>query len=68
MSIAIDAEERIFTLHTENTTYQMKADSFGTLLHVYYGERTDDSDKSYAIYMSGRGFSGNPYDMGKEHK
>ena len=67
MSIVVDAEKRLFTLHTKNTTYQMKADDFGTLLHVYYGERTDDSDKSYAICMRGRGFSGNPYEMGKEH-
>ncbi len=68
MSIVIDAEKRLFTLHTKNTTYQMKADSLGTLLHVYYGKRTDDSDKSYAISMRGRGFSGNPYERGRDQK
>ena len=63
MSIIVDAEKKLFTLHTNNTTYQMNADSLGTLLHVYYGERSDDSDKSYAICLRGRGFSGNPYEM-----
>ena len=68
MAIVIDAEKRLFTLHTKRTTYQMKADSLGTLLHLYYGERTDDSDKSYAICMGGRGFSGNPYEMGRGNR
>ena len=68
MSIIVDAEKGLFTLHTKNTTYQMKADNYGTLLHVYYGERTDDSDKSYVMCMRCRGFSGNPYEMGKERK
>ena len=68
MSIVADAEKRLFTLHTVNTTYQMKADSFGTLLHVYYGERSDDSDKSYTVCINDRGFSGNPYEMGKENR
>lgn len=68
MSIAVDKQKNLFTLHTQNTTYQMKADSFGTFLHVYYGERTDNTDKSYAICFRDRGFSGNPYEIGKEKK
>ncbi len=68
MSIITDAERKLFTLHTKNTTYQMKADSFGTFLHVYYGERTDDSDKSYMICFRDRGFSGNLYEAEKERK
>ncbi len=68
MSIVIDAEKKLFTMHTENTTYQMKADGLGTFLHVYYGERTDNSDKSYAVCFNDRGFSGNPYELGKEIK
>ena len=61
-----DKKEKLFTLHTAHTTYQMKADSLGTLLHLYYGKRTDDSDKSYIISHRDRGFSGNPYEVGKE--
>lgn len=68
MAIAADEKNRIFTLHTKNTTYQMKADFLGTLLHTYYGERTDESDKSYLIYYKDRGFSGNPYELGRENK
>lgn len=68
MSIVIDAEKRLFTLHTKRSTYQMKADGWGTFLHTYYGERTDNSDKSYTIFFKDRGFSGNPYEVGKENK
>lgn len=64
MSIIIDQKKGVFTLHTQHTTYQMKADSQRTLLHTYYGERTDDTDKSYLICPADRGFSGNPYEMG----
>ena len=68
MSIVADAEKRLFTLHTKNTTYQMKTDSLGTLLHVYYGERSDDSDKSYTVRINDRGFSGNPYEIGGKNR
>ena len=64
MSIIINEIEKIFTLHTKNSTYQMKADAQGTLLHTYYGSRIDDTDMSYRIYSQDRGFSGNPYAMG----
>ncbi len=39
MAIIIDDENRIFTLQTQNTTYQMKADTQNVLLHTYYGEK-----------------------------
>lgn len=63
MSIAID--KNLFTLHTRSATYQMKADQWGTLLHLYYGERTDSSDKSYFVQQNDVGFSGNPYEAGQ---
>lgn len=68
MSIVIDKKSNLFTLHTKNSTYQMKADYLGTFLHIYYGERTDDSDKSYVVGFRDIGFSGNPYEVGKENK
>ena len=64
MAIIIDERNRVFTLQTKNSTYQMKADEHNVLLHSYYGRGTDVSDKSKMIYMADRGFSGNPYDMG----
>ena len=55
----------IFTLQTENSTYQMKADRFGFLLHLYYGKKmygvTD-----YLPQQADRGFSPNPYDAGSD--
>ena len=62
MAIIIDERNRVFTLQTKNSTYQMKADEHNVLLHSYYGRGTDVSDKSKMIYMADRGFSGNPYE------
>lgn len=63
--MAIVAEKNLFTLHTEHSTYQMKADSLGYLLHLYYGERAEGS-MEYLIHYGDRGFSGNPYDAGSD--
>ena len=41
--MAIVAEKNLFTLHTDHSTYQMKADDLGYLLHLYYGERAEGS-------------------------
>ncbi len=53
-----DHENTIFTIHTANTTYQMKTDWYGTLLHTYYGKRVPDGDLSYIIEYPAPGFSG----------
>lgn len=65
MSIIYDKEHRTFTLHTMNTTYQMKVDSLGFLLHLYYGRKTDGC-MDYLLTYTDRGFSGNPYDAGTD--
>lgn len=65
MAIIIDDQHRIFTLQTKNSTYQMKADAQNVLLHSYYGEKTDSSDKSLLYWRADRGFSGNPNEIGK---
>lgn len=57
--MAINNINNIFTLHTKNSSYQMKVDDKGILLHTYYGEKTDDTDYSYLIMHADRGFSGN---------
>lgn len=57
--MAINIKNQIFTLHTKNSTYQMKVDEQNMLIHTYYGNRTDDTDCSYLIRMADRGFSGN---------
>ncbi len=68
MSIIWNKENSTITLQTKNTSYQMKADSQGVLLHTYYGSRIEDTDMSYLICSIDRGFSGNPYEMGKTRR
>ena len=48
MSIQHIESTRLFHLKTKNSSYQMKADSPGTLLHLYYGEAVTD-DMSYLV-------------------
>lgn len=62
--IAVDQKNRVFTLHTANTTYQMKADQYGVLLHTYYGPRVGGGDLSRLIQYTDRGFSPNPSEAG----
>lgn len=63
MAVIIDEKQRLFTLHTKNSTYQMKAEEHGVLLHLYYGKKMD-GDLSYLIQKADVGFSGNPNDLG----
>lgn len=57
--MAIIIRDNVFTLHTNSSTYQMKVDAKGVLLHTYYGRKTDETDYSYLIQAADRGFSGN---------
>ena len=57
--IVLDQENKVFTLHTKNTTYQMKADASRVLLHTYYGPRVRGGDLSRLIRYADRGFSPN---------
>ncbi len=61
VSIRIDEKNRLFSLETAHTLYQMKADEIGVLLHLWYGPRTD-ADMSYRIRTVIRGFCANPYE------
>ena len=63
MAITFDANRKIFTIHTKQTTYQMQADANGYLLHLYYGARTKGS-MNYLLCYADHGFSGNPYVAG----
>ncbi len=64
--MGIIINQNVFTLHTDNSTYQMKVDDKGILLHTYYGQRTDETDYSYLITIADRGFSGNIPQSGDE--
>ena len=63
MAIYFQQEKRIFTLHTEHSSYQMKVDDYGFLLHLYYGGKIS-GDMDYLLTYYDRGFSGNPSDAG----
>ncbi len=65
MAIIPDQENRIFTIHTKKSTYQMKVDQYGFLLHLYYGRKTE-GNMDYLLTYADRGFSGNPYDAGSD--
>ena len=65
MAIQYQEKNKIFTLHTAHTTYQMKVDDYGFLLHLYYGERISGS-MEYLLCFYDRGFSGNPADAGAD--
>lgn len=63
MAIYYQQEECLFLLNTEHSTYQMKVDDLGYLLHLYYGAKVT-GNMDYLLTYYDRGFSGNPYDAG----
>ena len=60
MAVRFDEKKNLFTLQTLDSTYQMKVDDHGVLLHTYYGAAADETDFSYLIGPEDRGFSGQP--------
>ena len=65
MAVYYQQEKQMFTLQTAHTTYQMKVDGFGFLLHLYYGRKIA-GDVDYLLTYYDRGFSGNPSDAGED--
>ena len=65
MAVRFDEKKNLFTLQTLDSTYQMKVDDHGVLLHTYYGAAADETDFSYLIGPEDRGFSGQPGDEKK---
>ena len=61
MAIVFREKEKIFTLQTKNTTWQMQVSPYGHLLHLYYGKKIQHSAMSYLVRGINRGFSGCPY-------
>lgn len=64
--ITFDNRQNTLTLSTQSTTYQMKADEKGVLLHTYYGPRLRGDDLSFRICREDRGFSPNPYEADRD--
>lgn len=61
MGINVNEKERYFSIVTQNTEYQIKADKFGVLKHLWYGEKTGH-DMEYLLEYPDVGFSGAIYD------
>lgn len=62
MPLSFDAPARLFTLSTASTTYQMKVDRHGYLLHLYYGTRAS-GDLGYLVtHCALSGMSGQPHE------
>lgn len=66
MAIRFSEKAQTFFLHTKNSTYVMKKNEYGYLLHLYYGERLMDENLDYLIQMQDRGFSPNPNEVGND--
>lgn len=61
--IKFNEKLKTFTLETKKSSYQMKVDELGYLLHTWYGKKIDaNDDLSDVILKVDRGFSGNPYE------
>ena len=65
MAIIVDEKTGLFQLITDNTEYQMKADKYSVLKHLWYGEKTG-CDMEYLQSYPDVGFSGNIYDAGND--
>lgn len=65
MAIIYDDNTRTLTLHTDHSTYQMQADKYNYLIHLYYGRRTEGCMDHILGYVD-RGMSGSPYDAGSD--
>lgn len=66
MSIHIDHETGLITLHTLHTSYQMWADGQGVVHHLYYGPAIGGSDLRGLEFYSDCGFSPQPAGMDRQ--
>ena len=48
IQVATTEQSTLFTIRTKHTTYQMKADEYGVLLHLWYGASVE-GDMSYLL-------------------
>ena len=65
MSILIEEQKGIIQLNTEKTSYQMRVDEIGTVIHTYYGERLNSTDDcSYGFCWRIRGHAACPAEKG----
>ena len=63
--IRYNPETKVFTLETNNSSYQMQVREHNILVHLYYGANIGDSEITDQIVLLDRGFSPNPADADK---
>ena len=61
MPININEKSRLFIIETDNSEYQLMADEYGVLHHLWYGEKVGMS-MDYLCEYPDVGFSGNIYE------
>lgn len=61
MPVTVNEKTRLFTIETDNSEYQLIADEFGILRHLWYGEKVGMS-MEYLCKYPDVGFSGNIYE------
>lgn len=61
MAIRVTEQGRNFYLETLRSMYQIKADEYGVLKHIWYGSRTE-CNMEYLLDYPDVGFSGNIYE------
>ena len=54
MAITYNANKKLFSLETRNTTYQLRVDEYGIVQHLYYGGKIH-SDADYSVRYTCRG-------------
>ena len=65
MAIVVNEKTGFFSIRTANTEYQMKADKYGVLKHLWYGAPVE-SDMDYLLEYPDVGFAGNIYEAGND--
>lgn len=63
MSLLYDSTTKTFTIHTDHTTYQMRVDEHGYLVHLYYGARTEGQMGYVVTYADRSGMCASPHDV-----
>ncbi len=63
MAIRYDSAAKTLTIQTVKSTYQMKVDEHGALLHTYFGAPVEGQDLFYLIAADEHSFSGQPGDV-----
>ncbi len=65
MPVTVNERSGLFRIETDNSEYQLMADSYGVLRHLWYGERVGMSMEYLQDYPD-IGFSGNIYEAGND--